>query len=68
MTVQQILKANEIVCIATDARKAKAVKQCFEGVISPLAPASILRTHPNTTVYLDDYAAAHLEQALSLSS
>jgi glucosamine-6-phosphate deaminase len=68
MTVHEILKAKEIVCIATDARKAKAVKQCFEGDISPLAPASILRTHPNTTVYLDEYAAALLEQAVSLSS
>jgi glucosamine-6-phosphate deaminase len=68
MTVHEILKAKEIVCIATDARKAKAVKRCFEGDISPLAPASILRTHPNTTVYLDEYAAAFLEQAVSLSS
>jgi glucosamine-6-phosphate deaminase len=61
MSVKQILKAKEIICIVPDARKAEAVKACFEGEISPLAPASILRTHPNTTVYLDTYSAALLK-------
>ena len=61
MSVKQILKAKEIVCIAPDARKAEAVKACFEGEISPLVPASILRTHPNTTVYLDTHSAALLK-------
>jgi glucosamine-6-phosphate deaminase len=60
MSVKQILKAKEIICIVPDTRKAKAVKACFEGEISPLFPASILRTHPNTTVYLDTYSAALL--------
>src|SRR5205807_1659785 len=50
MSVRQILKAKQILCFVPDARKAKAVKACFEGEISPMAPASILRTHPNTTV------------------
>lgn len=53
MTVRQILKSKEIICVVPDARKAQAVAKCFEGEISPLAPASILRTHPNTSVYLD---------------
>lgn len=53
MTVQQILESKEIVCVVPDARKAQAVAKCFEGEISPLAPASILRTHPNTSLYLD---------------
>lgn len=60
MSVRQILKANEILCIVPDARKAQAVKSCFEGEVSPLAPASILRTHSNTTVFLDKYSAALL--------
>ena len=53
MSVRQILKSREIVCVVPDARKAGAVKACFEGEVSPMAPASILRTHANTTVYLD---------------
>jgi glucosamine-6-phosphate deaminase len=63
MGVKQILKAKEIICIVPDARKAEAVRACFEGEISPMAPASILRTHPNTTVYLDTYSAALLKPA-----
>jgi glucosamine-6-phosphate deaminase len=61
MSVKQVLKAKEIICIVPDARKAEAVRACFEGEISPSAPASILRTHPNTTVYLDTHSAALLK-------
>lgn len=61
MSIQQILKAREIVCVVPDARKAAAVKACLEGEVSPLAPASILRTHPNVTVYLDQDSAALLD-------
>ncbi len=60
MSIRQILKTKKILCIVPDARKAAAVKACFEGEVSPLAPASILRTHPNTTVYLDINSAARL--------
>ncbi|HEX4424429.1 MAG TPA: glucosamine-6-phosphate deaminase [Terriglobales bacterium] len=63
MSVKQILKAKEIICIVPDTRKAEAVRACFEGEISPMAPASILRRHPNTTVYLDTYSAALLKPA-----
>ena len=64
MTVKQILKAREIVCVAPDARKAEAVKNCFENEISPQFPASILRTHDNTTVYLDKESASLLNPGL----
>ena len=60
MSIRQILKAREIICAVSDARKARAVAACLEGEIGPLAPASILRTHPNTTMYLDKKAAALL--------
>src|SRR5947199_453630 len=60
MSVRQILKAKEIIAVVPDARKAQAVKSCFEGEISPLAPASTLRRHANTTVFLDQHSAALL--------
>jgi glucosamine-6-phosphate deaminase len=63
MSVRQVLKAKEIICIVPDARKANAVKACLEGEISPMAPASILRTHPHTTLYLDQHSAALLSPA-----
>jgi glucosamine-6-phosphate deaminase len=61
MTVRQILKAQEIIAIVPEARKAKAIEKCFAGEISPLAPASILRRHSNTIVYLDKDSAALLK-------
>jgi glucosamine-6-phosphate deaminase len=64
MSVRQILKAREILAVVPDTRKAQAVKACFEGDISPMAPASILRTHPNATLYLDRNSASLLSPAL----
>jgi glucosamine-6-phosphate deaminase len=63
MSIRQILKAKEIVAVVPDSRKAKAVETCIEGEISPRAPASILRRHENTTVYLDKNSAALLTSA-----
>lgn len=63
MSVRQIMKAREIIVVVPDARKAQAVKLCFQGEISPLAPASILRTHSNATVYLDKDSASLLDSA-----
>ena len=68
MSIRQILKAKKIVCIVPDDRKAKAVKACFDGEINPIAPASILRTHPGTTVYLDMHSAALLNPATLASA
>jgi len=64
MSVRQILKAKEILAVVPDSRKAQAVKRCFEGEISPAAPASILRRHANATIYLDRNSAALLSPAL----
>jgi glucosamine-6-phosphate deaminase len=64
MSVRQILKSKEILAVVPDVRKAEAVKACFEGEISPMAPASILRTHPNATIYLDKNSASLLSSKL----
>jgi glucosamine-6-phosphate deaminase len=63
MSVRQILKSREIICIVPDARKAQAVKACLDGEVSPMAPASILLTHANATIYLDRDSAALLSPA-----
>lgn len=63
MPVRQILKAKEIIAVVPDARKARAVQVCLEGEISPIAPASILRTHGAATVYLDRESASLLSSA-----
>jgi glucosamine-6-phosphate deaminase len=53
MSVRQILKARAIIAVVPEARKAPAVQRCLEGEISPDAPASILRTHPDVSLFLD---------------
>jgi glucosamine-6-phosphate deaminase len=60
MSVRQILKSQEIIAVVPDARKARAVQACVDGPVSPAAPASILQTHLNTTLYLDTDSAALL--------
>ncbi|MGA8026127.1 MAG: glucosamine-6-phosphate deaminase [Bryobacteraceae bacterium] len=60
ISIPQLLKSKEIICVVPDRRKAKAVKMCLEGPLSPMAPASVLRVHPNTTMYLDADSAALL--------
>jgi glucosamine-6-phosphate deaminase len=60
MSVRQILKSIEIIAVVPDARKAEAVKACVEEPVSPMAPASILQTHADTTLYLDYDSAALL--------
>jgi len=60
MSVKQILKAEELLAVVPGPRKADAVRDCFNSGVSPMAPASILRRHPNATVYLDRESAALL--------
>lgn len=68
MTVRQILKARQIIAVVPDGRKANAVAKCFNGEITPMAPSSILRSHPNTTVYLDKDSAALLKADIAQST
>jgi glucosamine-6-phosphate deaminase len=63
MTIKQIMKARQILCMVPDARKANAVAACFSGDVNPLAPASILQRHPNATIYLDPGSSALLSPA-----
>jgi glucosamine-6-phosphate deaminase len=60
MSIQQILKAKNIICSVPDQRKARAVKNSLHEPISPMNPASILRQHPATWLFLDKASAALL--------
>jgi glucosamine-6-phosphate deaminase len=64
MSVRQVLKAKELLAVVPDERKAQAIRACFTGEISPMAPASILRTHQNATIYLDKNSASLLPAGL----
>lgn len=58
--IATIMKAKNILLIATGENKAQAIKDMLEGEISEDCPASILRKHDNVTVILDAAAASKL--------
>ncbi len=62
MSIKQIMKSRNIICTVPDARKAEAVKDCFEGTISPAHSASILRKHERVFLFLDKDSARLLEK------
>jgi glucosamine-6-phosphate deaminase len=57
MSIKQILKSKTIICSVPGERKARAVKCALEGNISPYCPASVLRTHNNVYLFLDEGSA-----------
>jgi glucosamine-6-phosphate deaminase len=62
MSIKQIMKSKQIICSVPDTRKAEAVKNCLEGPVSNLAPASILQNHENCGCYLDEPSASLLSK------
>ena len=64
MSVRQILRADAIICVVPERRKAEAVRASVEGPIDAGTPASILRTHPEVTMYLDAESASLLTRTL----
>ena len=62
MSVRQIMKSRAIICAAPDARKAKAVKMCLEGPVTPMAPSSIMQKHEQALIYLDPDSASLLKR------
>jgi glucosamine-6-phosphate deaminase len=63
ISIRQLMKAAELICVVPDQRKARAVSRCLEGEVSPETPASILRQHPNAWLYLDRDSASSLHTA-----
>jgi glucosamine-6-phosphate deaminase len=58
MGMATILKADRIVLLASGESKAEAVKKTVSGKISTQVPATLLQTHPEITILLDQEAAS----------
>jgi len=65
MSIQQILKSESIICTVPDKRKAQVVQMAVEGPVTPDVPSSILQTHSDCYLYLDDEAASKLSTGSS---
>jgi glucosamine-6-phosphate deaminase len=61
LTIPPILRVPRLLVAAPGSRKAHIVRRTVEETISTACPATILRTQPNVTLYLDEDSAAELE-------
>jgi glucosamine-6-phosphate deaminase len=60
LTIPAIMRCETICCVVPDERKAEAVKNSLYGEINTECPATILRTHPETRLFLDKGAASRI--------
>jgi glucosamine-6-phosphate deaminase len=60
ITCTGLFRARSWVCNVPDLRKAEAVKNALEGPIAESCPASLVRRHPNSYVFLDSDSASLL--------
>ena len=60
LTVPALMAAQTVCCVVPGPSKAEAVYRALTDPVSPDCPASILRTHPNATLYLDMESAERL--------
>ncbi len=61
MGIRNIMNAKKVVLIACGENKAKAIKGLVEDEPTPMIPASILSTHPDFTLIIDEAAASLLK-------
>lgn len=61
LTIPAIMGCKHISCVVPDGRKAEAVYNTLNTEISTACPATILRTHPDTVLYLDSESASKLD-------
>jgi glucosamine-6-phosphate deaminase len=60
LTIPMLLAPPRLLVIVPEARKAPPVQRALQGPLTPDCPASILRTVPHATLYLDQASAAML--------
>lgn len=62
MGIKNIMRAKELLLIASGKEKADAVYQMINGEVTSDLPASILQLHPNCTIILDEPAASKIQE------
>jgi glucosamine-6-phosphate deaminase len=64
LTIPALFRVPRLVVSVPGSRKARIVRRTLEESISTECPATILRTHPDATLYLDREAASELNRVL----
>lgn len=64
LTVPALFRVPKLIVSVPGSRKAEIVRRALEEPISTQCPATILRSHPDTTIYLDPESAKDLNGVL----
>jgi len=62
LTIPTVFRVPKLIASVVGPRKAKVVRATVHDPISTACPSTLLRTHPDVTVYLDTDSAAELER------
>jgi glucosamine-6-phosphate deaminase len=62
LTIHALLQPQRLFVVVPESRKARAVHDALRGPVTPLCPASILRTCAHAHLYLDAEAAAEVDR------
>ena len=60
LTCPVLMSAEHLICCVPELRKAEAVRNALLGPKSPACPASLVRTHPQASIFLDVESASLL--------
>ena len=66
VTIPALFRIPRLIVSVPGNRKAQIVKRTFKESIATHCPATVLRTHPDATIYLDMDSAAELDEAASV--
>jgi glucosamine-6-phosphate deaminase len=61
LTIPALFRVPKLIASVPGSRKAEAIRRTLQEPISAACPSTILRTHPDVTIYLDVESAAELE-------
>lgn len=64
MTVHQIMQCEHIVSCVPNIEKANAIKLALENDVTNQIPATILKTHPSWTLFIDSHSASKVDNSI----
>lgn len=68
LTIPALFRVPKLIVSVPGHRKAKIVRRTLEEPIATNCPATILRTHPNVTIFLDEESAAELDDVRAVAT
>ena len=64
LTIPTLFRVPKLIASVPGPRKADIVRRALEAPVTAACPATLLRTHPDVTVYLDSESAAQVQELL----